>query len=111
MRSCSVFLIELCRLFSLTEGSISLTSHYFLLLLALYSEILLSSEARVVTYVTKNGERTEHSLEEVLQEGKFSLACLIYHFHAFLCSSGRRDIAKRLKYIKDVMYRLINMNK
>jgi serine/threonine protein kinase len=33
------------------------------------SEILLSSEARVVTYVAKQGERSEHSLEEVLQEG------------------------------------------
>ena len=53
------------------------------------SEVLLSSEARMVTYVNKQGQRSEHSLDEVL-------------------SSGRVDIAKRLKYTKDIMYRLIN---
>ena len=54
------------------------------------SEVLLSSEARIVTYVNKQGLRSEHSLEEVLQ-------------------TGRTDIAKRLKYTKDIMYRLINI--
>lgn len=54
------------------------------------SEVLLSSEARIVTYVSKQGLRSEHSLEEVLQ-------------------TGRTDIAKRLKYTKDIMYRLINI--
>jgi polo-like kinase 1 len=54
------------------------------------SEILLSSEARIVTYVSKAGDRSEHSLEEVLQH-------------------GRKDISKRLKYTKDIMYRLINI--
>jgi polo-like kinase 1 len=34
------------------------------------SEILLSSEARMVTYVDKQGVRSEHTLEEVLQTGK-----------------------------------------
>ena len=53
------------------------------------SEVLLSSEARMVTYVNKQGVRSEHSLEEVLQ-------------------TGRTDIAKRLKYAKDIMYRLIS---
>ena len=33
------------------------------------SEVLLSSEARVVTYVNKQGAREEHSLEEVLHTG------------------------------------------
>lgn len=56
------------------------------------SEVLLSSEARVVTYVNKQGTREDHSLEDVL--------------HA-----GRTDIAKRLKYTKDIMYRLISVAK
>jgi serine/threonine protein kinase len=55
------------------------------------SEVLLSPEARVVTYVNKSGSREEHSLEEVLH-------------------SGRSDIAKRLKYTKDIIWRLINVN-
>jgi len=54
------------------------------------SEVLLSSEARIVTFVNKQGVRSEHSLEEVLQ-------------------TGRTDISKRLKYTKDIMYRLINI--
>ena len=56
------------------------------------SEVLLSSEARVVTYVNKQGDREDHSLEDVLH-------------------TGRTDIAKRLKYTKDIMYRLINVAK
>lgn len=54
------------------------------------SEVLLSSEARVVTYVSKSGARSDHTLDEVLH-------------------TGRYDIAKRLKYTKDIMYRLISM--
>ncbi|KAJ1440139.1 kinase-like domain-containing protein [Ochromonadaceae sp. CCMP2298] len=53
------------------------------------SEVLLSSEARVITYVSKQGQRSEHSLDDVLH-------------------TGRLDIAKRLKYTKDIMYRLIH---
>ena len=34
------------------------------------SEVLLSSEARVITYVSKQGQRSEHSLDDVLQTGK-----------------------------------------
>ncbi len=56
------------------------------------SEVLLSSEARVVTYVNKQGHREDHSLEDVLH-------------------TGRTDIAKRLKYTKDIMHRLINVAK
>ena len=55
------------------------------------SEVLLSPEARVVTYVNKSGSREEHSLEEVLH-------------------NGRSDISKRLKYTKDIIWRLINVN-
>ena len=55
------------------------------------SEILLSSEARIVTFVNKQGVRSEHSLEEVL-------------------AKGRADICKRLKYTKDIMYRLIHIS-
>ena len=83
--------------------------------------MLLSSEARMVTYVSKQNIRSEHSLEEVLQTGTVilhhrmtdrlhtilthravALIFLILHF------SGRTDIAKRLKYAKDIMYRLIS---
>ncbi|KAJ1430239.1 hypothetical protein B484DRAFT_52587 [Ochromonadaceae sp. CCMP2298] len=53
------------------------------------SEVLLSSEARAITYVSKQGGRSQHSLDEVL-------------------SRGRVDIAKRLKYTKEIMYRLIH---
>jgi hypothetical protein len=52
------------------------------------SEILISSEARVITYVNKVGERSEHVLNEML--------------------TSRLDIAKRLKYTKDIMHRLIS---
>ena len=38
----------------------------------------------------KHGTRSQHSLDDVLR-------------------SGRADIAKRLKYTKDIMYRLINL--
>lgn len=56
----------------------------------MFSEILLSSEANIVTYVNKQAVRSVHSLDEVMV-------------------SGRVDIAKRLRYTKDIMYRLINL--
>ena len=34
------------------------------------SEVLLSSEARMVTYVNKQNVRSDHTLEEVIQTGK-----------------------------------------
>ena len=60
-----------------------------MLIFLLHSEVLLSSEARQITYVNKTGERSEHILDDVM-------------------ISGRADIAKRLKYTKDIMHRLIN---
>lgn len=54
------------------------------------SEILLSSEARVVSFVNKDGQRSSHTLDSVFR-------------------NGRTDIAKRLKYTKDIMSRLINL--
>ena len=74
------------------------------------SEILLSSEARIVTFVNKQSVRSEHSLEEVLAKGH-SLTCLFTHSltHS-LTHSGRADICKRLKYTKDIMYRLIHIS-
>jgi polo-like kinase 1 len=54
------------------------------------SEVLLASEARIVCFVSKEGERSEHTLESVFK-------------------NGRSDIAKRLKYTKDIMSRLINL--
>lgn len=68
----------------------TLTSFLDKLLYFIYSEVLLSSEAKIVTYVNKVGERTEHTLGEVV-------------------NTGRADIAKRLKYTKDILYRLINL--
>lgn len=46
-----------------------------------HSEVLLSSEARVITYVSKQGQRSEHSLDEVLQTGmsRNPLAFLAVH--------------------------------
>lgn len=54
------------------------------------SEVLMSSEVKTITYVSKLGERSYHSLNSVMQ-------------------SGRKDIAKRLKYTKDIMHRLISI--
>jgi hypothetical protein len=77
------------------------------------SEVLLSSEARVITYVSKTGQRSEHSLDDVLQTGAIafrspSLVVLPLLPNAAQLVTGRVDIAKRLKYTKDIMYRLIN---
>ena len=38
-----------------------------------YSEILLSSEARVITYVSKLGQRSEHSLDDVMVSGRYHI--------------------------------------
>jgi hypothetical protein len=79
--------------------------------------VLLSSEARVITYVSKQGQRSEHSLDDVLQTGTlqknviqtfFVLIPTNYSCFIFFRCAGRLDIAKRLKYTKDIMYRLIN---
>lgn len=59
-----------------------------LLFIPFLSEVLLSSEAQIITYVNKTGERSEHALNDIML-------------------AGRVDIAKRLKYTKDIMHRLI----
>ena len=38
------------------------------------SEVLLSPEARMVTYVNKTGIREEHSLEDVLHSGRSDIS-------------------------------------
>jgi polo-like kinase 1 len=53
-----------------------------------HTEVLLSAEARSVTYVDKNRQRSTHSLAAVMSE-------------------PRADIAKRLKYTKDILHQLI----
>lgn len=57
-----------------------------------HSEILLSSEARVVTYVDKTGQRSTHLLRDVMRD-------------------NRPDIAKRLRYTKDILHQLITGGK
>ena len=70
----------------------------------------------MITYVSKVGVRSEHSLDDVMLSGEAivnqlvpALSCLqsSYAIH-YLSITGRLDIAKRLKYTKDIMYRLIN---
>jgi len=47
------------------------------------SEVLLSAEARVITYVSKLGQRSEHSLDDVLMTGTVHHALF---FSAVLCA-------------------------
>ena len=54
-----------------------------------HTEVLLSCEARSVTYVDKERRRETHALADVMGGG------------------GRADIAKRLKYTKDILHQLI----
>ena len=54
-----------------------------------HTEVLLSAEARSVTYVDKERVRSTHSLASAMGSG------------------GRADIAKRLKYTKDILHQLI----
>ncbi|GMH69666.1 hypothetical protein TrLO_g11246 [Triparma laevis f. longispina] len=54
-----------------------------------HTEVLLSCEARSVTYVDKERKRNTYSLSQVMGAG------------------GRADIAKRLKYTKDILHQLI----
>lgn len=53
------------------------------------TEILLTSKLPLIMYVNKLGERSEHVLHDIVK-------------------SGRNDIAARLKYTKDIMYRFIS---
>jgi polo-like kinase 1 len=54
-----------------------------------HTEILLSSEARLVTYVDRQSKRTTFPLAAVVE-------------------CPRADIAKRLKYTKDILHQLIS---
>lgn len=52
------------------------------------TEIILSSEARVVTYVNKRGERSTHPLTSALE-------------------SSNLEMSKRLKYTKDILTHML----
>ena len=54
-----------------------------------HTEILLSSEARLVTYVDRQKVRTTYHLKTIMDQ-------------------PRTDIAKRLKYTKDILHQLIS---
>jgi polo-like kinase 1 len=58
-----------------------------------HTEILLSASAHAVTYVDKTRQRSTHSLQSVMGSG------------------GRADIAKRLKYTRDILKQLISSSK
>ena len=53
------------------------------------TELMLSHHARVVSYTDKQGKRTTHNLQQVM-------------------NSSRADITKRLKYTKDILHQLIS---
>lgn len=53
-----------------------------------HSSLVLSSDARNVSFVDKRGKRSHHPLSMVMQ-------------------SGRQDIAKRLRYTKDILHQVI----
>ena len=94
------------------------------------SEVILSTEAREMSYRSKAGERSNHVLADVFQSGTFTRIpnnnrillyasvynlILTYSYSLLLCNifatllTGRSDIEKRIKYTKDIMARLINM--
>jgi len=53
------------------------------------TEIILSSESRVVTYVNKRGERNSYPLTSALE-------------------STNAEMTKRLKYTKDILTHMLN---
>jgi len=55
------------------------------------TEILLSSENKTVTYVNKKGERTNYPLATALE-------------------STNTEMAKRLKYTKEILTHMLNQN-
>lgn len=55
------------------------------------TEILLSSENRMVTYVNKKGERSNYPLATALE-------------------SPNTEMAKRLKYTKEILTHMLNVN-
>lgn len=53
------------------------------------TEIILSSESRIVTYVNKRGERNSYPLSSALE-------------------SSNSEMTKRLKYTKDILTTMLN---
>ena len=56
-----------------------------------HTEIILSSESRVVTYANKKGERLSYPLSTALESNNY-------------------EMTKRLKYTKDILTHMLNMN-
>ena len=56
-----------------------------------HTEIILSSESRIVTYVNKKGERSTYPLSTALENSNY-------------------EMTKRLKYTKDILTHMLNMN-
>ena len=56
-----------------------------------HTEIILSSESRVVTYVNKKGERLTYPLNNALE-------------------SNNNEMTKRLKYTKDILTHMLHLN-
>lgn len=55
------------------------------------TEIILSSEQRLVTYMNKKGDRSQYPLATALE-------------------SSNLEMAKRLKYTKDILTNMLNTN-
>lgn len=56
-----------------------------------HTEIMLSSETKVVTYVNKKGERSTYPLSTAME-------------------SANLEMVKRLKYTKDILTHMLNSN-
>ena len=56
-----------------------------------HTEIMLSSETKVVTYVNKRGERSTYPLNSAME-------------------SANLEMVKRLKYTKDILTHMLNQN-
>lgn len=56
-----------------------------------HTEIMLSSETKIVTYVNKRGERTIYPLNSAME-------------------SANLEMVKRLKYTKDILTHMLNAN-
>jgi len=56
-----------------------------------HTEIILSSESRIVTYVNKKGERSTYPLSSALESNNY-------------------EMTKRLKYTKDILTHMLTLN-
>jgi len=56
-----------------------------------HTEIMLSSETKIVTYVNKRGERNTYPLNSAME-------------------SSNLEMVKRLKYTKDILTHMLNQN-